>query len=292
VAEIRGTSWDDFDAVVELLDTRSRAALGVSDVDADQVRRRWQAPGLDLAADGWAAFDDGRLVGHALLSSTQELGLAARSADVGLALLGRAETRACERGFGLVSVTTAPQDEPVDAAVRQAGFELDREILRMWRPLDDGMAPAEWPPGLIVRTYRPDDGERVHAMLDEAYAGWHADYVGLGHEAWLDFMTVDADFDPDLWFLAERDGETVACALTWRAQQRRGWVKDIAVLQSERGAGLGRALLQHAFQAYEARGATHVGLKVDAANPTGALQLYERTGFVTDQRYGIWLKRL
>jgi mycothiol synthase len=64
------------------------------------------------------------------------------------------------------------------------------------------------------------------------------------------------------------------------------------VLQSERGAGLGRALLQHAFQAYEARGATHVGLKVDAANPTGALQLYERTGFVTDQRYGIWLKRL
>jgi ribosomal protein S18 acetylase RimI-like enzyme len=35
-----------------------------------------------------------------------------------------------------------------------------------------------------------------------------------------------------------------------------------------------------------------VGLKVDADNPTGAPRLYERVGFVTDRRYGIWAKRL
>jgi ribosomal protein S18 acetylase RimI-like enzyme len=69
-------------------------------------------------------------------------------------------------------------------------------------------------------------------------------------------------------------------------------VKDIVVRESERGNGLGKALLQHAFRAYSSRGATRVGLKVDSTNPTGAPKLYERSGFVTDQRYGIWIKRL
>jgi len=59
-----------------------------------------------------------------------------------------------------------------------------------------------------------------------------------------------------------------------------------------RGKGLAKALLHHAFRAYAERGATRVGLKVDSTNPTGAPQLYERAGFVTDQRYGIWIKRL
>ena len=35
-----------------------------------------------------------------------------------------------------------------------------------------------------------------------------------------------------------------------------------------------------------------VGLKVDADNPTGAPQLYERVGFVIDRRYTIWSKAL
>ncbi len=40
------------------------------------------------------------------------------------------------------------------------------------------------------------------------------------------------------------------------------------------------------------RGAQRVGLKVDANNPTGALELYARVGFVTDRRYGIWTRSL
>jgi ribosomal protein S18 acetylase RimI-like enzyme len=69
-------------------------------------------------------------------------------------------------------------------------------------------------------------------------------------------------------------------------------VKDIVVRESERGRGLAKALLQHAFRAYAERGADRVGLKVDATNPTGARQLYERLGFVTDQRLEIWQKEL
>jgi ribosomal protein S18 acetylase RimI-like enzyme len=50
--------------------------------------------------------------------------------------------------------------------------------------------------------------------------------------------------------------------------------------------------LHHGFRAYAARDVGRVGLKVDATNPTGAPQLYERIGFETDQRLGIWQKRL
>jgi ribosomal protein S18 acetylase RimI-like enzyme len=105
-------------------------------------------------------------------------------------------------------------------------------------------------------------------------------------------MTGHDDFDPELWFLVEREGDLVACALHWREEHGRGWVKDLVVSETERGRGLGKALIRHALRAYQGRGVTRVGLKVDSTNPTAALHLYESAGFVIDQRYGIWIRRL
>ena len=51
--------------------------------------------------------------------------------------------------------------------------------------------------------------------------------------------------------------------------------------ESHRGLGLRKSLLRHGFAL---RGVGRVGLKVDARNPTGAVQLYERLGFATDRR--------
>ncbi|HEY5295311.1 MAG TPA: GNAT family N-acetyltransferase [Gaiellaceae bacterium] len=290
--EIRGTTWDDFGAVVGLLDKGSRKALGVSDVEPEIVRRRWQLAGDHLARDSWVALDDGHLVGHALLERTQEIRLAARDATIGAALLAHAERRARERDFAHLALTTVDQDAPVHETVRNGGFGRDREILRMWRTLNTELPEPRWPDGVTVRTYRDDDGERVHALLDGAYAGWDPDYVARSHDDWLTFMTRHDEFDPDLWFLAEHEDRLVGCALHWRETEGSGWVKDLVVHESERGRGLGTALLQHAFRAYADRGAARVGLKVDSTNPTGAPALYERAGFVTDQRYGIWVKRL
>jgi len=289
VVEIRDATWDDFDAVVELLDARSRAVFGISEVQPEFIRQRWELPGFDL---GWVAESDGRLVGYASLDATQEPTIAAADPEVASALLERVLARARERGFDHVALTAVRADTAVWELVERNGFELDREILRMWRPLDGDLPVATWPDGVEVRTYTDADGNAVHAMLDEAYAGWDRDYVAREHDAWLTFMTDHSDFDPSVWFLVERDGELVACALHWRVHQGRGWVKDIVVRESERGHGLGKALLHHAFRTYADQGATSVGLKVDSTNPTGAPRLYERAGFVTDQRYGIWIKRL
>ena len=288
VAEIRDATLDDLDAVFELLDARSRAAFGVSQQDRRYLRQHWELPG----GGRWVAIEDGVVVGYAALDESQEIAHAAIDAGVGDALFAHVEQQARRRGFEHVSVTAVLEDKPLYAAVQRNGYTLDREILRMWRTLDGDLLEPQWPDGLTVRTYDDADGERVHALLDAIYEGWDREYVARSHEGWLAFMTDHDEFDPGMWFLVERDGQLVACALHWKEHQRRGWVKDLVVEERERGRGLGKALLQHGFRAYANRGAERVGLKVDSTNPTGAQQLYERVGFETDQRLGIWQKRL
>jgi len=288
VAEIRDATMNDFDAVFELLDARSRAAFGVSQQDRKYLLQRWGLAG----AGRWVAVKNGTVVGYAVLDESQHLGHAAVDPDVGDALFAHAEQEARRSGFEHVSVTAVPEDKPLYAAVQRNGYTLDREILRMWRALDGDLPEPRWPDGLTLRTYDDADGERVHAFLDAVYMGWDRDYVARSHEGWLSFMTDHDEFDPHMWFLVERDDELIACALHWKEHQRRGWVKDLVVDERERGRGLGKALLHHGFRAYANRGAERVGLKVDSTNPTGAPQLYERVGFETDQRLGIWQKRL
>jgi ribosomal protein S18 acetylase RimI-like enzyme len=288
VIEIRDASWEDFDEVFELLDTRSRAAFGISEQKPEFLRQRWELP----STGKWVAVENGAVVGYAGLDEDQDFVHAAVDPEVGDALLAHVEAKARARGFGHVAATAVPEDKPLYAALQRNGYTLDREILRMWRMLTDSLPAPAWPAGAVVRSYTDADGEPVHALLDEQYAGWDTSYVARSHEGWLSFMTAHDEFDPALWFLVERDGELVACGLHWKESQGRGWVKDIVVRESERGRGIGRALLHHAFGAYAERGADRVGLKVDSTNPTGAAQLYERVGFVTDQRYGIWQRRL
>jgi GNAT superfamily N-acetyltransferase len=286
MAEIRRTTEGDFDGVFDLLDARSRAAFGISELQREWLRHSWNL------AETWVADDGGAIVGYAALTSAGELSHSAADPEVGDALLERVLEHAHQESFRHLEVTVVPQDKPLSALVKRHAFSHDRDILRMWRSLNGDLPAPRWPGGVVVRSYTDSDAERVHALLDEAYAGWDADYVKRPHADWLTFMTAHDDFDPAMWFLVERDGDLVACALHWKEFQQRGWVKDIVVREDERGNGLGKALLHHAFQEYAERGATRVGLKVDSTNPTGAPRLYERAGFVTDQRYGIWIKRL
>jgi ribosomal protein S18 acetylase RimI-like enzyme len=288
VAEIRDSTPADFDAVFELIDTRSRAAFGVSEQKPEYLRQRWALPGYDK----WVAVDDGAIVGYAALDEDQEFVHTAADATVGDELLAHVERQARARGFGQLSATAVPEDVPLSAALQRHGYRLDREVLRMWRVLDDPLPEPVWTTGVTVRSYTDGDGTRVQALLDATYTGWDEGYVARSHEGWLSFMTKHDDFDPEMWFLVERDGELIACALHWRGHQGRGWVKDIVVHERERGRGLGKALIHHGFREYAARGVDRVGLKVDSTNPTGAPQLYERLGFVTDQRLGIWTKQL
>jgi predicted N-acetyltransferase YhbS len=281
---IRPAMWGDLQAAADLLGAQSRAAVGVAGVRAEVLRGEWAMPGFALGQDNVVAETDGRLVGYAALSARGEIALAADDDDVADELLGRIVERARTRGDGAIVVTVVTPDSPLARLVTRHPFALEHETLQMWRPLGAPVDEHPPPAGVAIRTFRPDDALAVHALLDEAYGAWDPVYVPIVHADWVSWMTSDAEFDADLWWLAERDGELVGCALHWTS----GWLKDVAVRDSERGQGLGASLVSTGLAEFSRRGARRVGLKVDAGNPTGALRLYERLGFVTERREAVW----
>jgi N-acetylglutamate synthase-like GNAT family acetyltransferase len=113
VAEIRDATWDDFDAVFDLLDARSRAAFGVSEQQREFLRQRWELPGYDK----WVAVEQGTILGHAGLDEDQHFVHAATDPDVGDALLAHLEHEARARGFVHVSASAVPEDEPLYSAL-------------------------------------------------------------------------------------------------------------------------------------------------------------------------------
>ena len=277
---VRSATWDDFETVARVLARQSRTGGGGAMERAEFVRAEWELPSFEVGRDNWVAGDDG----YAAVTPAGGLVLAARDEATADVLLGRAVERAREQGFASLQLDVLNRDEQHARLVRVHPFELQTDVLTMWRGLRGNEPEPDWPAGISARTFEAADASSVHALLDEAYRGWDTHYVPLAHPDWVPLMTGDIEFDPTVWWLAERDGELVGCALWWSS----GWLKDIVVRQSERGRGLGSSLLRQGCAEFARRGKQRVGLKVDASNPTGAPQLYERLGFVTERREQIW----
>jgi ribosomal protein S18 acetylase RimI-like enzyme len=229
---------------------------------------------------------DGRVDSDGQLSFT---GVPAELVDE---LLAHSEARARERGLLRLRAILEPDDAALDTFVRRSGFAQRGEVLRMWRPVSSPVEEPPWPGGALVRTYEDRDARPLQSLLDTAYGAWDDTYVARPHEDWLRWMTGHDEFDPTLWFLVERGDDLVGCALHWKEQRRAGWLKDLVVRADQRGSGIGTALIEQGLHAYARRGVERVGLKVDSTNPTGAVRLYERSGFEVDRRYGIWVKEL
>lgn len=73
---------------------------------------------------------------------------------------------------------------------------------------------------------------------------------------------------------------------------KRGWVETLGVRRQWRGKGLAKALLANSLRKLHVQGMTEAALGVDAANPTGALQLYEGMGFYRGKESAVWRKRI
>jgi ribosomal protein S18 acetylase RimI-like enzyme len=146
-------------------------------------------------------------------------------------------------------------------------------------PLENDPPPPAWPEGIRVRTFRSEDAPAVHTLLEHAYRGGGGSVDPF--ETWLPTMMSDAEFDPELWFLAEAEGGSLAgAALCWTS----AFLKDLVVHESWRQRGLGAALVHHVLGEFRRRGAAAVDLKVESNNPAGAHRLYERLGFVIVER--------
>jgi ribosomal protein S18 acetylase RimI-like enzyme len=277
---VRGATWDDFERVVELLVQQDRAASGFVGMREEYVRADWELPSFEVGRDNWRCG----AASYAAVSPNGALTLVADDDATADALLAQSLARVHERGLEKLALRPLPGDEVHARLLDRHHFVLQTDVLAMFRAISPGEQEPAWPRGTAVRTFEPGDASAVHALLDDAYRGWDGTYVPLAHDDWVKAMTGDMGFDPTTWWLAERDGVLAGCALWWS----EGWLKDIVVREHERGCGLGTALIRHGLAEFARRGVPRAGLKVDAANPTGAPRLYESLGFVTERRERIW----
>jgi mycothiol synthase len=287
------------------------AFLGVPIVDADWLRARWTAPGVDRDLD-FAVVEspDGELCGFLSVESEPPftevfaLGIVApafHGRGLGAAIVSEIERRArrfealADPGARMLIHAGALADEPrVSALLSSRGyrevrrFELRRVDFAGEPPL---LAEVE---GITVRGFRPEEARQLYEAHVEAFA----DHWGEGEETYEDFRHHhfdSPDYDPGLWFVAW-DGDELAGYVGAHDKSRedpsRGYIALIGVRRPFRRRGLGEALLLHAFGALHARDRLGVDLHVDADSLTGATGLYAKVGMTAHPRFATWEKEL
>jgi mycothiol synthase len=185
----------------------------------------------------------------------------------------------------------APERRPgAVALLLGAGYQPVRYFFDMVRPTLDEISVPDLPDGLEVRPVAARD--QVRALFDadvEAFADhWGGfDASDASFESWL----TDPDFDPSL-FVVAFDGDQIAGAVVNTINRHenealgraRGLLESVFTRRPWRGRGLAGALVARSLLLLRDRGMTSAWLGVDADNPTGALGVYERAGFVVDVR--------
>jgi mycothiol synthase len=187
-------------------------------------------------------------------------------------------------------------DLPAAARLAEAaGFTRVRSLWQMRRPLAAASGPAipepSLPAGVTLRTFIP--GKDEDAWLEvNARAFAHHPEQGAWTRADLELREAEPWFDPNGFFLAERDGRLAGFHWTKVHAQGpdgvpEGEVYVVGVAPGRQGGGLGRALTLAGLRYLEARGLAHVMLYVDEEN-TAATRLYAALGFTrwhTDVMY-------
>ena len=135
------------------------------------------------------------------------------------------------------------------------------------------VAPA-WPPGVRPAPFdAARHAKQAHDLLTEVYrpGGGQAG----SYDDWWFALRGDPEYDPSVFFLAlDGNDHVIGLARCWSS----AFLKDLAVSEVWRRMGVGKALLLQAFATFRIRGATHLDLKVEDDNPSGAARLYRRMG--------------
>lgn len=268
---------------------------------------RWlDDPMIDLDRGTTAAFDAGRMVAVGVLASRPvadpvhsmryEGGVhpAYRGRGLGTALAGwivraagplhqeRYPGRPAEVG------TRFPEKDAAGIALfARHGFAPARHNNRMIRDLaGDDLPPLRVPDGYEIIPYRADLDEQMRVAKNEAFAE-HWGATPTPPEIWRTQFT-GPEFRPDLSPLAldAVTGQVVGLIVTHLREAETAatgrpdaHLEYVATLRQARGRGIASALIATMLRTARDEGFATASLYVDTENPTGARQVYEKSGF-------------
>ncbi|SFU08327.1 GNAT family N-acetyltransferase [Arthrobacter sp. ov118] len=191
------------------------------------------------------------------------------------------------------------QQQHQAALFAAAGYGIVRYYNEMHRPLNQEFPDAVLGPGLELVTFGPALHEPVRLAHNAAFRD-HWGSEPRDEEAW-GFVVNDPQARPDLSAVVlERSTGTVAGyqLATHDAEAavtrgfREGYTELLGVRREFRGRGIAQALLADAMRRFAAAGMEVASLDVDSENPTGALALYIKMGYVAVNRSMAWDKEL
>ncbi|HEY1523250.1 MAG TPA: GNAT family N-acetyltransferase [Solirubrobacteraceae bacterium] len=278
---LRPATDADRESVLALGVGEEEAWFGQADLSTDEVGE-WVDDEGGVTAGVVTVDDGGRVQGFASAGRRGSVFLAepAHAAAVADELL----PWLLEKRATVEVLTFAGDGERIEAFERH-GLRHLRSSFFLVRPQNAGPLPAAaFPAGVEVARYRwGDDDEAVHRLIyvDAEWASVSG-HTERDLAAWL-----GRDAGRDGAFLARRDEQPVGWVRSRILVSGRGYVNSLAVAKRERGQGLGRALLLHAFADLQAAGARGLALDVEAANKA-ALGLYRSVGLEIEREWRIY----
>lgn len=227
---------------------------------------------------------------------------------VGTGLLGWLEARtrerfAAENGDGgaapRLRIFMEQKHEHQARLFRKSGYTVVRYFNEMQRPLDLPLPEVVLGPDLELVTMTAEMGEPVRLAHNDTFRD-HWGSEPRDRESWS--LTVDdPQARPDLSavVLDSATGEVAGYQLASHDDESggtRGYLEGykelLGVGRQYRGRGIAQALLADAMQRFAAAGMDIASLGVDTENPTGALALYTKMGYVAVNRSLAWDKEL
>jgi mycothiol synthase len=187
---------------------------------------------------------------------------------------------------------TAPEGSSTLALAARAGLHPVRTWVDMQVVLDgDEREPVPatlpvLPDGLVLRAATEGDIEPMRAAKNDAFrdhwgsqpmvaADWHG-YL-TAEKSRLDLSRVVVDEQGDVLAFTVVESDPGAFAARGRSF---GYIHWVGVVRRARGRGLAPLVVLATLDAVRDAGLSAASLDVDAENPSGAVALYERLGFV------------
>jgi mycothiol synthase len=305
----RSVQWSDLEAVAQLIyEVCAADGDAVVAVTPEELRHEWETPGFSLERDAFLVeTSNGQIVGyeeffneheHSRLRTDGYVHPGFKGRGLGTMLLRMVEQRAreemilAEPGVRVALQSIIDNRDPDSHELhRNEGYQPVRYHWRMEIVLKAPPAKPEFPTGIELRPFIEGEHDvKVWQAQNEAWRDhWGSHDVAL--EEWQRSRLKDPEFDPTLWQIAW-DGEEVAGFSLNRYRMGIGWIRTLGVRRPWRKRGLGEALLLQSFGEFYRRGASTIGLGVDAQNPTGATRLYLKAGMHPASEYATYEKEL
>ena len=187
--------------------------------------------------------------------------------------------------FRIAGAALAGRDDQAEL-MRSWGFEPGRHSFLMVAELPDELPQLVLPEGLTVEAFDPATSDELRDAHNAAFADY-PEFTDISRDFWRLFMVTSAHTRHALSVVARDDTGAVAAyvfAHEYAVPPSGGAGPEIHVpfvgtLPHQRGRGLATALLSRVLHLSRGAGYVTASLNVDTANPTGALGIYERTGF-------------